>query len=72
MSSLVVQDPWVTRLMLAWTLTIVLVPFPTALVAEAGSERGYYPLLLLLLTDPITIALRRGRGDRRRPTHMGE
>ena len=33
---------------------------------------GYYPLLLLLLTDPITIALRRGRGGPRRLTHMGE
>jgi hypothetical protein len=33
---------------------------------------GYYPLLLLLLTDPIANALRRGRAGRRRPTHMGE
>ncbi len=33
---------------------------------------SYYPLLLLLFTDPITHALRRGRGERRRPTHMGE
>ena len=133
-SSLVVQDPWVTRFLLLWTLTIVVLPFPTALVAEAGSDpatkvfyigtmavsssllaliawaigrkrsirdtddrpdpapavatvigfvlalaisltfpaTGYYPLLLLLLTDPITNALRRGRGVRRRPTHMGE
>jgi len=37
-SGLVVQDPLVTRLMLAWTLTIVLLPFPTALVAEAGDD----------------------------------
>ena len=133
-SSLVIQDPWVTRLLLLWTLTIVVLPFPTALVAEAGSDpatkvfyigtmavsssllalmaweigrkrsirdsddapdpvvglatvigfvlalvitltfpaTGYYPLLLLLLTDPITNALRRGRGGRPRPTHMGE
>jgi uncharacterized membrane protein len=37
-SGLVVQDPLVTRLMLAWTLTIVLLPFPTALVAEASDD----------------------------------
>jgi uncharacterized membrane protein len=133
-SGLVVQDPMVTRFMLAWTLTIVVLPFPTALVAEVGSDpatkvfyigtmavsstllalmawaigrnrsirdtddrpdpvpavatvigfvlalaislafpaTSYYPLLLLLLTDPITNALRRSRGGRRRPTHMGE
>jgi uncharacterized membrane protein len=133
-SGLVVQDPTVTRIMLAWTLTIVVLPFPTALVAEVGHDpatkvfyigtmavssallalmawavgrnrslrdtddrpdsvaalaivigfvlalaislafpaTSYYPLLLLLLTDPITNALRRGRGGRRRPTHMGE
>jgi uncharacterized membrane protein len=120
--------------MLLWTLTIVVLPFPTALVAEVGHDpatkvfyigtmavssallalmawavgrnrsirdtddrpdpvpavatvigfvlalaisltfpaTSYYPLLLLLLTDPVTNALRRGRADRRRPTHMGE
>jgi len=130
----VVQDPLVTRLLLAWTLTIVVLPFPTALVAEAGDDpatkvfyigtmavsssllalmawavgrdrsirdtderpdpvaavaavigfvlalaisltfpaTGYYPLLLLLLTDPITHVLRQGRGVGRRSAHMGE
>ncbi|MEO7943830.1 MAG: TMEM175 family protein [Marmoricola sp.] len=133
-SNLVVQNPLVTRLMLAWTLTIVLLPFPTALVATAGSDpvtkvfyigtmaisssllglmawavgrersirdtdsqpdpapavatvlgfalalaislmfpdTSYYPLLLLLLTDPLTHALRRARGGRPHATHMGE
>jgi uncharacterized membrane protein len=133
-SSLVVQDRLVTRLLLAWTLTIVLLPFPTALVAEVGHEpatkvfylgtmavssallalmawavgrnrsirdtddrpdpvpalatvvgfvlalaislafpaTSYYPLLLLLLPDPVIHALRRGRGGRRSATHMGE
>jgi uncharacterized membrane protein len=37
-SGLVVQDALVTLLLLAWTLTIVLLPFPTALVAEAGDD----------------------------------
>ena len=37
-SSLLVQDSLVTRLMLAWTLTIVFLPFPTALVAENGHD----------------------------------
>ena len=133
-SSLVVQDALVTRLMITWTLTIVFLPFPTALVAQEGhqattkvlyvgtmalsslllalmawaigrdrtirdSDRrpdpapsvatvvgfalalaltlvfpdlGYYPLFLLLLTGPVTHALRRARGGDRGPTHMGE
>ena len=133
-SSLVVQEPFVTRTLLAWTFTIVLLPFPTALVARAGSDpvtkifyigtmacssallglmawaigrkrsirdtddrpdpapalatvlgfalalaisltfpgTNYYPLLLLLLTDPVTHAVQRARGSRGRPTHMGE
>jgi uncharacterized membrane protein len=37
-SNLVVQDPLVTRLMIAWAMTIVFLPFPTALVAEDGHE----------------------------------
>jgi uncharacterized membrane protein len=32
------QDPVLTRLLLAWTLTIVVLPFPTALVANVGSQ----------------------------------
>jgi uncharacterized membrane protein len=34
----VAQDPLVTRLMMFWTLTIVILPFPTALVAKAGHD----------------------------------
>jgi uncharacterized membrane protein len=133
-SGVVVQDPLVTRLMLGWTFTIVVLPFPTALVATAGSDpvtkvfyigtmalssallglmawaigrnrsirdtddqpdpapavatvvgfcvalaisltfpaTGYYPLLVLLLTDPVTHALQRARRGARRPSHMGE
>jgi uncharacterized membrane protein len=36
--TVVAQDPVVTRLMVGWTLTIVVLPFPTALVAEAGEQ----------------------------------
>lgn len=36
--TVVAHDPLVTRLLMAWTLTIVVLPFPTALVAEAGSQ----------------------------------
>ena len=37
-SGLVVQNTLVTRLLLAWTLTIVFLPFPTALAAEVGED----------------------------------
>jgi uncharacterized membrane protein len=37
-SGLVVQNSLVTRLLLAWTLTIVFLPFPTALVAEVSDD----------------------------------
>jgi uncharacterized membrane protein len=37
-SRVVVQDPVMARLMVAWTFTIVLLPFPTALVAQAGTD----------------------------------
>jgi TMEM175 potassium channel family protein len=37
-SGLVVQNTGVTRLLLAWTLTIVFLPFPTALVAEVSDD----------------------------------
>lgn len=36
--SLVLQDRLVTTLLMAWTLTIVVLPFPTSLVAEAGHQ----------------------------------
>jgi uncharacterized membrane protein len=36
--SVVVSDPVVTRLMVAWLLMIVFLPFPTALVAEEGEQ----------------------------------
>ena len=35
---LVRQDPLVVRLLLLWLFTIVLLPFPTALVAEASDD----------------------------------
>jgi len=37
-SGLVRQDRWIVNLMLAWALTIVFLPFPTALVAEAPDD----------------------------------
>jgi uncharacterized membrane protein len=36
--TVIAHDPLVTRLVMAWTLTIVVLPFPTALVAQAGSQ----------------------------------
>lgn len=38
MSPVVAQHPVVSRLLMLWTLTIVVLPFPTALVAVAGHE----------------------------------
>lgn len=35
---LVVQDPLVSRLLLLWLLSIVVLPFPTSLVAQAGDQ----------------------------------
>jgi uncharacterized membrane protein len=131
--TLVVQDPLVTRLMLGWLLSIVVLPFPTALVAQAGDQAvtkvlyigtmaassacltvmgwriarvreirdsdqgpdpagsfattvafalalaitllvpstGYYPLLLLLLTDVVVAGWRRLRKGRRPGGGMG-
>lgn len=37
-SGLVRQDGWIVTLMLLWALTIVFLPFPTALVAEAPDD----------------------------------
>jgi len=37
-SGLVRQDGWIVNLMLAWALTIVFLPFPTSLVAEAPDD----------------------------------
>ncbi len=36
--TVVAHDPVVTWLMLLWTLTIVILPFPTALVAQSGHQ----------------------------------
>ncbi|MGD9959228.1 TMEM175 family protein [Nocardioides sp.] len=36
MSTVVAEDPVVSRLLMLWTLTIVFLPFPTALVAQEG------------------------------------
>jgi uncharacterized membrane protein len=38
MGSVLTQSPAVSRLLMLWTLTVVLLPFPTALVAEEGSQ----------------------------------
>lgn len=37
-SGLVQQDAWIVQLTLAWALTIVFLPFPTALASEASDE----------------------------------
>jgi uncharacterized membrane protein len=36
--NVIAYDPLVARLMMLWTLTIVVLPFPTALVPDAGSQ----------------------------------
>ncbi|MEO9151921.1 MAG: TMEM175 family protein [Lapillicoccus sp.] len=36
--SVVTHSPLVNRLLMGWTLTIVVLPFPTALVADVGSQ----------------------------------
>jgi uncharacterized membrane protein len=38
MRNVIAYDPLVARLMMLWTLTIVVLPFPTALVPDAGSQ----------------------------------
>jgi uncharacterized membrane protein len=38
MSSVIAQSTPVSRLLMLWTLTVVILPFPTALVAEEGSQ----------------------------------
>lgn len=38
MRTVVAHDPLVTRLVMAWLLSIVVLPFPTALVAQAGEQ----------------------------------
>jgi uncharacterized membrane protein len=133
LSTLAVQDPLVSRLMVLWLLSIVVLPFPTALVAQAGGQpvtkvlyigtmavsasclalisrriarhreirdtdeapdpaaavvtaatflaalvitlavpaTGYYPLLLLLLTDVLAQGLRGVRSRRPPATRVG-
>jgi uncharacterized membrane protein len=44
--TLVVQDQVVTRLLLLWLLSIVVLPFPTSLVAQAGSQAATKVLYL--------------------------
>jgi uncharacterized membrane protein len=37
-STVIAQDTLVMRLMICWTLTVVVLPFPTALVAQVGEQ----------------------------------
>lgn len=49
--TVVAQDTLIARMLLVWTLTIVLLPFPTALVAEAGDQaatKAFYIGLMAL------------------------
>jgi TMEM175 potassium channel family protein len=48
--SVVVSDPVVTRLMVAWLLMIVFLPFPTALVAEEGHQAATKVLYIGTMT----------------------
>ncbi len=71
-SGLVVQNTLVTRLLLAWTLTIVLLPFPTALVAEVSDD----PATKVLYIGTMALSSRAasgpaGLGDRPGPVAAG-
>jgi uncharacterized membrane protein len=48
--AVVVTDPVVTRLMVAWLLMIVFLPFPTALVAEEGHQAATKVLYIGTMT----------------------
>jgi uncharacterized membrane protein len=48
--AVVATDPVVTRLMVAWLLMIVFLPFPTALVAEEGSQAATKVLYIGTMT----------------------
>jgi uncharacterized membrane protein len=54
-SSLVVQTKLVTWLLLAWTLTIVFLPFPTALVAETSNQTATRILYIGTMTVSATL-----------------
>jgi uncharacterized membrane protein len=56
--SVISHDPLLTWLMLAWTLTIVILPFPTALVADVGSQPA--TKILYIGTMAISSALLTG------------
>ena len=45
MSTVVVQSAVVSRLLMLWTLTIVILPFPTALVAGHGGDQAITKVL---------------------------
>ena len=68
--NVIAHNPMVTRLLMAWTLTIVVLPFPTALVAEAGSQAAtkiFYLGTMILssaLLAVICVAIDRDRGIR--------
>ena len=57
--SVVASDPVVTRLLLLWTLTIVILPFPTALVAESGHQAAtkIFYIGTMTLTSAVLTAL---------------
>lgn len=57
-SSLVRQDPVVVRLLTLWMFTIVVLPFPTALVAESGEEAATKTLYIgTMALSALTLAL---------------
>jgi uncharacterized membrane protein len=48
----VAADPWILRLLLLWTLTIVALPFPTALLAQGNA--GHQATTKLLYVGTMT------------------
>jgi uncharacterized membrane protein len=52
--SVVAHDPAVTRLLMIWTLTIVVLPFPTALLA--GPDSGHQPATKIFYIGTMTLS----------------
>jgi uncharacterized membrane protein len=57
--TVIAASPMITRLMMLWTLTIVILPFPTALVAASGHQptTKIFYIGMMTLTSAVLTAL---------------
>jgi uncharacterized membrane protein len=75
--NVVAADPWLLRLLLLWTLTIVVLPFPTALLAqENAGDQATTKLLYVgtmtassLVLALLCVAISRNQAIRDSPEH---